>query len=76
MKPDEAMKQASKTATEYARDSLEQLCQMLGIDRREKEWQTKLTPFAGVWAAMIAAASADFHTAVSGGVVEGSGPRQ
>lgn len=49
MKPSDAMKQASMTASEYARDSLEHLCQMLGIDRRGREWQAMLAPFAGVW---------------------------
>ena len=74
MKPSDAMKQAPMTASEYARDSLEQLCLMLGIDRREKDWQAKLAPFAPVWAAMVRAAASDFETAVSSGAVDGFGP--
>ena len=74
MKQSDAMRQAPMTASEYARDSLEQLCRMLDIDRKKKGWQQKLAPFAPVWAAMVKAAAADFETAVSGGAVEGVGP--
>ena len=69
MTPETAMRQAWKTAAEYADNTLEQLCLALNIDRRKDpaDWRVELAPFACVWAAMIASATEDFRIAVENG---------
>lgn len=74
MTPDNALRQASMTAAEYADNALDALTKALNIDTREKEWRKHLAPFASVWAAMVTAAATDFDTAVRCGAVEGYEP--
>ncbi len=71
-----ALRQASMTSHDYAMKALDDLVDMLGIDKKKATWRAQLAPFAPVWAAMIAAAAQDFDTAVRGGIVEGAGPNK
>ena len=62
---EQAMKQASKTSHQYAVEALDSLCRLLDLDQhKDKEWRTKIAPFAPVWAAMIAASTSDFASAM------------
>lgn len=74
MTPTTAMRQASMTAEEYARDTLNTLAGMLQIDRKAPDWREQLAPFANVWAAMIAASSSDYEVAANNGAITGVGP--
>ena len=67
-----AARQSSATARFYARNALDDLCMMLGIDRNKSGWRAELAPFAPVLAAMIIAAARDFHTATGAVLVEGT----
>jgi hypothetical protein len=67
-----AARQSSAAARFYARNALDDLCRMLGIDRNKADWRVELAPFAPVLAAMIIAAARDFHTATGAGLVEGT----
>jgi hypothetical protein len=60
MTGDNAMLQASATAQTYAQNAVEDLCVMLGIDRRKAGWREELAPFAPVLATMIRAAAQDY----------------
>jgi hypothetical protein len=75
MDADNAVRQAWKTTSEYARCSRDELLLMLNMDMQTPDWQAKLGPFACVWAAMIKAAAKDYDTAARTGVVDGSGLR-
>ena len=69
-----AMKQAMDTSSDYARRAFDDLCKMLGIvGLSGSELRKELTPFAGVWVAMINASASDLHTAVVSGFVDGGG---
>ena len=65
-------RQSSATARFYARNALDDLCMMLGIDRNKAGWRAEIAPFAPVLAAMTIAAARDFHTATSDTLVEGT----
>jgi hypothetical protein len=58
----ELMDQASMTSATYMRRAVTELCHTLDIDRDSPDWCNRLAPFAGVLAAMVAAAAADFDT--------------
>jgi len=66
---DEALRQASMTAHDYALCAQINLCKILELEQRDPKLRDKLAPFAVVWAAMIAAAAKDFDTAMREGVV-------
>jgi hypothetical protein len=70
---DEALRQASMTAHDYALCAHINLCKILDLEQRDPKLREKLAPFAVVWAAMIAAAAKDFDTAMREGVVAGLG---
>jgi hypothetical protein len=60
----ELMQQAPMTAAVYMRAAVAELCHTLDISRGKPGWRDQLAPFAGVLAAMVAAAAADFDTAI------------
>jgi hypothetical protein len=51
------------TAHDYMNQAYYNLMEQLDIELNDKDKLKKLAPFASVWAAMIAAAAADFETA-------------
>jgi hypothetical protein len=67
MSVETAMRQAHKTAEVYARNAVDDLCEILDIDHKKSNWREQLAPFAPVLAAMINAAATDFDTAMRGG---------
>jgi len=78
MTPDNALRQANMTARDYAALARYDLLKMLHVDDDAtlEEVREILKDFAPVWAAMIAAASADFATACRSGVVDGTAASQ
>jgi hypothetical protein len=66
----EGMDQGHVTAGVWAAATGKVLCKLLDIERGSPKWRERLAPFAGVWAAMIAAAATDYATAVAAGVVD------
>jgi hypothetical protein len=70
MTPDNALRQASMTVHDYTMRAVTDLCDLLGIERHEKDWHLELAPFAPVLAAMITAAATDYDTAIRAGVVD------
>lgn len=75
MEAETAVRQAWKTASEYARCSRDELLLILNMDTNTPDWQAKLAPFASVWAAMIQASATDYDTAAKTGLIEDGGLR-
>lgn len=66
----EGVDQGHMTAGVWAAATGKILCKLLDIERGSPKWREQLAPFAGVWAAMITAAAADYATAIAAGVVD------
>jgi len=71
MKAEEAMRQASLTASIYMDSAVTALAEEIGIvNPTDRDRERILTDFGTVVGAMIQAAAQDFHTAAASGLIE------
>jgi hypothetical protein len=73
-KPFNILSASCDIAETYTRQSIRDLCEILGIDQKQRDWPQQLAPCASVVAATISAASAA-GTILAGPNWEGPPPK-